>query len=199
MTLRVLIATGSTSAVIAPSPPEDGIASEDAVRLALRLQAVRPGGLGAVLVFVPASRRTGAAALVADAVRGLRALGHERLFMLDLRENAGEDDPMTAGGIAIERPFSGFAEGVRYASSADFAASLEKARSRFDYVLCVGEPLEQSLPTLVTAGLADGAILTVTPGQTTRTEVTDTMERLRAGGAAVIGFVADDRPSGRAR
>ncbi|MGH6929403.1 MAG: hypothetical protein ACREEV_13880, partial [Dongiaceae bacterium] len=65
------------------------------------------------------------------------------------------------------------------------------------YVLCIGEPLETSVKTLITASLSDGVILSVAPGRTTRSEVQRVTEQLRRARAHVMGFVVDARHSER--
>jgi hypothetical protein len=166
-------------------------ASEEAIRLALRLRDARSMDGGRLLIFIPVSASGSVAPLVEDVVSGLMGLNEGPALVMDLRVSATRRGDATAS-MGRVHPFIGHADTLSHAASPEFAALLAHARARYPYVLCVAEPLS-SVETLIAAGLCDGVVLSVSPGRTTRADVQRAAEQLRGAHATVIGFVVDRR------
>lgn len=158
--------------------------SAEALRLAFNLCDCESAVGGRVLLFVPTWRDGSAAAVVEDARRGLAELGKEPVGVIDLRRDR-----------ALRERAPGASDPLHAASQA-FAAAVARARSRYAFVLCVADPID-AIETLMAAGLADGAVLTVTPGRTTRSDVQKVIEQLHRARGRVLGFVVDARAEKR--
>ena len=187
-------------------------ASEEAIRLALQLRATRVGSAGQLLMFVPAPRSHDASFAVADALCGLLELQEGPVLVMDVRAaGAADATPAwlrelpddrartgerwgTSGRAMLARPFASRGEKVPCAVSPEFANWLAEVRSHYAYVLCIGGALPMSVETLMLAPLADGVVLTVAPGRTTRLQMRRLTDQLRRAQAHLIGFVADARP-----
>ena len=198
----------AASSAVTPPP-----ASEEAIRLALQLRDIPSSDGGRVVLFVPASRQANASPAAGDAACGLLDLHDGPVLIVDLRDEAEhggtpewinaltDDDELRlmwgaeAGSntAARLRPLAGRTNKLQYASSAQFAAVVDDIRARYPYVLCIGEAAAGSVATLMIAGLADGVVLSVPPGQTTRSEMHEVTVELRRARAKVIGFVLDPR------
>ena len=191
-----------------PRPP----ASEEAIRLALQLRDIASTAGGRVVLFVPASRHADASPTVSDAACGLLGLFEGPVLIVDLRadqpaathgwlDGLADDDELrlVSGGEAASdtaarwRPLAGHLNKSQYACSAEFISSVEDVRARYPYVLCIGDPAPGSVPTLMMAGLADGVVLAVPAGQTTKSELQDVTAELRRARAKLLGFVVDHR------
>jgi hypothetical protein len=201
------------AASLATPPP----ASDQALRLALQLRDIASRDGRRVVLFVPVSRHGDASFAVADAACGLLELRDGPVLIIDLRPEAedattpewmnalADDDELRLvwGGDAGSntaarwRPLAGRPNKLQYASSPQFNASVEDVRARYRYVLCIGEAAPSAVPTLMMAGLADGVVLSVPPGQTTRTELHDMTAELRRARAKLLGFVVDPRKGQR--
>jgi hypothetical protein len=186
-------------------------ASEEAVRLALRLRDMPCAGPGGrTLLFLPASPDGDTSRIVDDAVRGLLELHEGPLLVADLRATsaASVDAPDSSRStpdafasweapspdlVTVAHPFAGRHDLVAYAASQEFAAAIDRAQRRYAFVLAIGDALRTSVETLIAAARCDGVILAVTPGRTTRTDVQRTAEQLRRGRAHVAGFVVEAR------
>lgn len=193
-------------------------ASPEAIRLALRLRDCPAPQRSRVLLFVPATRNTSVARVVGHAIRGLLHLGERPVLVMDLRagtpatgeelhipsihpehphDDFASDWPAPIVPAAFIQPFTGRGDAVAYAASAEFANAIAQARTRYDYVLAVGDPIGTSVQTLMAASQCDGIVLSVDPGRSTRRDVQQTAEQLRRARAQVLGFVLDGRESGR--
>jgi hypothetical protein len=197
----------------APPPAANGaapVASEEALRLALRLRDLPCAGPGGrMLLFLPASSDGEASRIVDDAVRGLLELHEGPLLVADLRPTsvakAAPNTPRSTEDallswetpspdlVTVAHPFAGRHDLVAYAASQEFAAAIDRARRGYAFVLAIGDALRSSVETLIVAARCDGVILAVTPGRTTRTDVQRTVEQLRRGRAHVAGFVVEAR------
>lgn len=187
-------------------------ASPDAIRLALRLrESPGPHG-GRVLLFVPAASDGTSGRVVDDAVRGLLHLGERPILVMDLRAGArgAREDVLSLpldrpdgtapdwylapiGPASFIQPFAGRHDAVAYAASPEFAVTVTQARSRYAFVLAIGDPLARSVETLAAASTCDAVVLAVEPGRTTRRDLQQTSEQLRRARASVLGFVLDAR------
>lgn len=188
-------------------------ASEEAIRLALQLRGTRVSSGGRLLLFVPAPRSHDASFAVADALCGLLELQEGPVLVMDTRAVGAEeatpawlrelpDDRArtgerwgTSGRAMLARPFANRGEKVFSAASPEFANWLAEVRLHYAYVLCIGGGVPTSVETLMLAPLADGVVLTVAPGRTTRLQMRRLTDQLRRAQAHLIGFVADARPS----
>lgn len=209
MTHSLRTPRADTRGAIAPERPETG-ASEEAVRLALRLRGTPAVAGSRALLFLPVTPGGDASRVAEDAVCGVLELQDGPVLVMDLRTRNGRprraaealsdtDDaclrwnaPPRDGFVRVE-PFAGRADAVSYAASAEFTSAIELARRTYPFVICVGDCLDTSVETLIAAGVCDGAILTVAPGRTTRSAVQRAAEQLRRGGAHVAGFVVEGR------
>jgi len=197
----------------AATPPP---ASEEAIRLALQLRDIASREGGRVVLFVPGSRHGEASPAVGDAACGLLALHDGPVLIMDLRDHAEaaatpkwinalvDDDELRLVGdeagrntAALLRPLAGRPNQLQYASSSEFVSSVVDVRARYPYVLCIGEAAPRSVPTLMMAGLADGVVLAVPPGQTTRSEMHEVTAKLQRARAKLLGFVVDPRGTPR--
>ena len=174
-------------------------ASEEAVRLALRLREPRSASGGRALLFAPASPGGDASRMVGDAVRGLLELHEGPVLVMDLRATAGDaaERDRYSDIAVVTHPFAGREDTISYAASAEFAGAMERARRTYAFVLCIGEPVSSSVETLIAAAACDGVILAVTPGRTTRSDVQRATDQLRRGRAHVAGFVVEGRAQER--
>jgi hypothetical protein len=189
------------------------VASEEAVRLALRLRETRSASGGRALLFVPVSTSTDVSPLVDDVVLGLLELHEGPLLVMDLRvAQAGarvrkprvdyqdDEDAMGVGwgvgassAVGLAHPFAGRVDTVRHAASSDFSALFARARARYAYVLCTADAIAVSVETVIAAALCDGVVLSVRPGQTTRSNMQRIADQLQRAHTHVIGFVVDAR------
>ena len=191
------------------SPPAG---SEAGIRLALQLRDTPADGSGRIVLFVPAAPSADASPTAGEALCGLLDLHEGPVLVMDLRADpqrastptwlAGlaDDDQLrdrwggaeiTSNSAALSRPLVKRAGSVVYASSPQFAARLEDARSRYAYTLCIGDAIPRSMATLIVAGIAVGVVLSVVPGRTTRTELHRVTAQLRRARATLLGFVVD--------
>ena len=196
-----------TSAVTMP------VASDEGVRLALQLRDIATSDGARVVLFVPGSGRGDASPAAADAACGLLDLHDGPVLIMDLRtepdyasspewlDRLADDDEMrllwgaeaASNSAARWRPLAGRSDTAAYASSSEFAVRLDDVRARYPYVLCIGDAAPAAVATLVVASLADGVVLSVTPGHTTRSEMHEVTTELRRARAKLLGFVVDPR------
>lgn len=188
-------------------------ASEAGIQLALQLRETPSSGDGRMVLFVPTARHADASPAAGDAVCGFLDLHDGPVLVMDLRAEPGAlttpawfatlaDDEQVGGlwgadaasnNARLWRPLTGRAEKLVYASSPQFAARLADARSRYPYILCIGDAVPGSVVTLMIAGLSDGVVLSVAPGGSTRSEMIEVTSQLRRARAALLGFVVDPR------
>jgi hypothetical protein len=215
--LEAMEALRSEERRAAPSAVTVPAASEEAVRLALHLRDLASNDGGRIVLFVPASRQGNPAPAAADAARGLLELRDGPVVIVDLRaEPDGPGTPEWLTGLIDDdearlmwgaaaagrsasrwRPLAGRNDGVSYASSPQFAARLDDVRARYPYVVCIGEAIPRSVATLIVAGMADGVVLSVLTGRTTRSEMHEVTTQLRRARATLLGFVVDPRGAQR--
>jgi hypothetical protein len=156
---------GSRPAAAAPPRPAPE-APEDAVRLALRLRECRAAAGGRVLMFVPATAGERVERLVSGITQALDQLQEGAVHVIDLAGRA-----------------------VPFLSSAEFAATIAMARSRYAYVLCMAGAVTDSVEGLVAAAQCDGVVLSVSAHRTTLREVQAAERQLARVRANVLGFV----------
>jgi hypothetical protein len=200
-----------------PRPAAPGPASEDGLRIALRLRDVAARS-GRLLLFVPASSGDSVERLVYETTRGLEQLGEGPILILDLRHDASDGGwlsrvPTAAGyhagpsrGADADRertntcyaqPVASTAGSVPYLASPEFAALVAAARRDFAYVMCAVGPISEAIESLVAAALCDGVVLSVTAHRTTIAEVQTASRQLASAHAPVLGFVVNRETAGR--
>ena len=70
-----------------------------------------------------------------------------------------------------------------------FSEMIETCAGKFDYVLIDTPPLESVADTLHIAAHADGTVLVVRSGRTSRKLVSDAVDKLKRAGASILGLV----------
>jgi hypothetical protein len=211
--LEVMAALRSEERRAIPAAVPVPAASEEGIKLALKLRDIATTNGARVVLFVPASRQTDAAPVVAEAACALLDLHDGPVLIMDVRDDAAsagspewitalaDDDQLrlmwgaeaSSETAALLRPLSGRSNRLQYASSQQFVDHVEEVRGRYRYVLCIGEATPGAVATMRIAGLADGVVLSVPPGRTTRSEMHEVTAQLRRARATLVGFVVDSR------
>jgi hypothetical protein len=195
-------------------------ASEPGLRLAMHLREVPAQSGGRVLVFIPAGSTGDASPAVGEAIAAFLDMREGPVLIVDLRTDPfGTCTPswfdslptvehtLLDGGdqrrddaAHISRPVAHRHERAPYSTTRQFAEQLAEARAHYRYTVYIGTPMP-ARDTLMAATAADGVVLTVPPGQTTRTEMHDLAAQLRRARAKLVGFVVDPRAArdGRAQ
>ncbi len=179
------------------APPH---ATDDAIRLAIRLREYPSAVNGRTLMIAPLNGGAGVDRLVAETALGLAHLG-ERVVIVDL-DLGGVDDallkqfpPLPCDHEAelplLSRfsPADGIRSTVRYLASDDFSRFMERLRTRSAFTLCIGQAVPNSVETLLVARRCDAMVLSVTEGQTTISQVQESVTDLRRRNQPVLGFV----------
>ena len=200
----------------ASAPPARPFASEAGLRLAMQLRDAPAQSGARVLLFVPAGRNGDASPAVGDAVSAFLDVQEGPLLIVDLRAesfagstpawfdalpNVERTELNHKAGLALDtacisRPLLRRAGKAPYSTTPRFDAQLTEARSQYRYVVYIGDPLP-SRDTLMAAAAADGVVLSVAPGRTTRTELHDVAAQLRRAHGKLLGFVVDPRAAQR--
>ncbi len=198
------------------TPPPPPLPSEPAVRLAMQLRDVPAKSGGRVFLFLPAVKKGDASPAVGEAVSAFIEAQEGPLLIVDLRAEAfaGNTPPWfdTLSGVEqtqlnqnvnlagdtarISRPLLRRRDKTPYAMTPRFVEQLNEARLKYRYVLYIGDAVP-SRDSLICAAAADGVVLSVPPGQTTRTEMHDLAAQLRRARARLLGFVVDPRATQR--
>jgi hypothetical protein len=187
-------------------------ASDAGIKLALQLRDIPAVNGGRVVLFVPTLRHADASPAACDAVCGLVDLHDGPVLIVDLRARPGSSTPRwldqlaahePAGALwgaetpndsaAVWRPLADRSEKAFCASPGQFSSRLADARSRYPFILCIGDAVPSSLAALMVAGQADGVVLSVPAGRVTRPEIQDATAQLRRARAKLLGFVVDSR------
>jgi hypothetical protein len=199
-------------------------ASEDAVRIALRLRDCAAADGGRLLLFVPASSGDTVDGLVFETTLALGQVGEGPILVLDLtRADGGRDGWLSSWPIALDyhapavtaaearepgaarapvvyaQPIASPGSAIAFLASPTFGAVLSSARRRFAYVIFVAGPVCNAAESLVAAALCDGVVLSVTADRTTLADVQSTARQLAGARAPVLGFVVAREASRRAR
>lgn len=202
------VRTMSRPASVPPRPS----ASESGLRLAMQLRDVPAKSGACVLLFVPAGRNGDASPAAGDAVSAFLDVQEGPLLIVDLRvESFADSTPawfdvlpsaeqtqlthnagLAADTAHISRPLLRRRDKAPYSRTPQFDEQLTEARSQYRYVLYIGDSLP-ARDTLMAAAAADGVVLSVPPGHTTRTELHDVAAQLRHAHGKLLGFVVDPR------
>lgn len=200
----------AVSAVDTTALPE---ASDAGIKLALQLRDTPSVNGGRVVLFVPTLRHADASPAACDAACGLVDLHDGPVLIVDLRARPntsstprwlgmlathehvgalwGADPPVDSA--VVWRPLADRSEKAFCASPVPFSTRLNDARSRYPFILCIGDAVPSSLAALMVAGLADGVVLSVAAGRVTRPELQEATAQLRRARATLLGFVVDPR------
>ncbi len=208
------VRTAPHSAAV-PQPPA---ASDQGLRLAMQLRDVPAKSGGRVLLFVPAVRNGDASPAVGEAAAAFLEVQEGPVLVVDLRAEAfadntpawfdslksvewphlNQDTGLANDTAHISRPLLRRRDKAPYSMTPQFIEQLTATRSQYRYLLYIGDPVP-SHDTLMTAAAADGVVLAVPPGHTTRTEMHDLAAQLRRARARLLGFVVDPRAVHRGR
>jgi hypothetical protein len=197
-------------------------ASEDALRIALRLRECPSTRGGRLLLFVPASSGDSVDRLVYETTRALEQLREGPVLVLDLEHRDGDGRgwfsqwPTAAAyharqtdgaarpaatpaqaPVLYAQPIASAAAAIPYLASPEFAGVVAAARDEFAYVICAVGPISDAVESLVAAALCDGVVLSVTAHRTTMAEVQTASRQLARARAPVLGFVVNRDASSR--
>ncbi len=182
--------------------PPRARASEDAVRLALRLRECPSVFTGRMLLFAPVTGGASVDRLVYETALGLAHLGDGPVIVVDLKLSTPGDAPLSnlpavpnengaqVPAISLFRPADGNLPAIPYLTSDKFSRSMERLRAQAAFVVCVGRPVPDSVETLLVARQCDAVILSVTSGQTL-SQVQKAVADLRRTNQSIFGFVMD--------
>jgi hypothetical protein len=188
-------------------------ASDDALRLAVRLLAARQRH-ERLLLFGAVGLGRSAKPLVYETVLAFLQLQEHPLLILDLEGGAAADDAAQdpfaawptrrlhglqaigptfadAGPVCVVRAAASGQVDLALLASVEFAHLLEGLRERFRAVLCHASPIPEAVGGLIVARHCDGVVLSVPQGRTTLSNVRAATEQLRRVNACVLGFVME--------
>ena len=190
--------------------------SQDILHLALQIRAMHEkAGHTLVLLFMPVSPETSAARIVHAIGRALACMQETPVMVIGLKASGASEmcvwsdrgktgwTPENVEGEALLLSHTGELAGTGVPSLANhtdlvgllcsnnFAALLAGLRNCFQYILLSGEPVSQSIESLLVSPQCDGVVLTVVAGKTRLQDVQQARSQLERGNAQVLGFIFD--------